>query len=416
MGGMIPPPAPTLQPFGRYRLVCKLAAGGMAEIFLAVDSLPVGGCRFVIVKRIHPACADDPDYVDHFLTEGAVALRASHPHLPVTYELGDVDGAHYLAMEFIHGPTFLDLLRLAQRGRGAVSVRTAVTVGRAVAAALDHLHTLRDVYGRPLGVIHRDVTPQNTLVAYDGTIKLIDFGIARASFQVHQTRSGVVKGKFSYMAPEQFHGVDDIDARADLFSLGVMLHESLVGRPLFRGASDRDTIDRVLHMPIPSPTALRADVPEALSRVVLRALARDRDRRYARAADLLADLERVADTYGLGISLTELRREVRALCGPPHEWTLPALADAPNGPDATASSSASDLPAAADASTTAEVDERLRARGSAPAPSDDPERLDDDLIYFLAQAGVTLPVHRRRRARTTHADVEFSRLLATLDR
>jgi len=321
----------------------------------------------------------------------------------MAYELGEVDGIYYLAMEFIRGPTLLDLLRRAHRANTALSVQSALTVARKVAAALEHTHGLRDVDGRPLQVIHRDVTPQNTLIGYDGTVKLIDFGIVQSAIQTHKTAVGIVKGKFSYLAPEQISRRDTrekIDHRADLFSLGVMMHEALLGRVLFRGRTDRDTIKRVLRAPIPVPSDIRREIPESLSRVVLRALQRDPARRYPSATALLADLEHVAATEGLDSSVLGLRGEVRTLCGSPQRYHIPAL------PREQARGKARPAP------------KRRAAAGSQPPPPPGATGIaaDADLRYFLRQAGVVVPSKRPRRLRTTCTDVEFTELLATLER
>ena len=383
---------PTTQ-FGRYLLVAKLGEGGMAEIHLAVQEMARAGRRFVIIKRIREQFADDPDYVDYFLTEGKLALKMSHPNLPMAYELGQIGDAHFLAMEFIRGPTLLDLLRAAHRRGRKLSVRSAVTIARGVAAALEHAHALCDVDGEPLAIIHRDVTPQNIIVGYNGTIKLIDFGIAQAAVQSHKTATGVVKGKFSYLAPEQVDRKSKVDQRSDLFSLGVMLHESLLGRVLFRAKTDRETIKRVLRGPIPDPSKLRTDVPTSLGRVVLRALARDPDERYPTAAGLLGDLEFVAEREGLGLSILQLREEVRTLCGAPEDFSIPAITQV--------DSTHIDFDVVSD---------------DADTPTDAGIAGDPDLRYFLARAGVVVPSRRPHRLRTTTTDVEFSDLLARLER
>ncbi len=391
MSTATPPTLPTQQ-FGRYLLVAKLAEGGMAEIHLAVEEMARAGRRFVIIKRIRDEFADDPDYVEYFLTEGKLALQLSHPNLPMAYELGQVGDEHYLAMEFIRGPTLLDLLRAAHRRGGRLSVRSAVTIARAIAAALDHAHTLQDVDGQPLDIIHRDVTPQNTIVGYDGSIKLIDFGIARAAVQSHQTAAGVIKGKFSYLAPEQIDQSSKADQRSDLFSLGVMLHESLLGHVLFRAKTDRETIKRVLRGPIPDPSKVRKEVPASLGRVVLRALARDPDQRYPTAAGLLGDLEYVAEREGLGVSVLKLREEVRKLWGTPEQFAIPAITPVD--------------------SIDIDFDEPTSASDT---PTDAGIAADADLRYFLARAGVVVPSNRPRRLRTTMTDIDFSELLARLD-
>jgi serine/threonine protein kinase len=396
-------PGFSLTPFGRYQLVAKLAEGGMAEVFLAVEDMGDAGRRFVIIKRVRRALAADPDYIEYFLTEGRVALKVAHPHLPQAYELGVIDDRHYLAMEFIRGPTLLDLLRCAYHRGEPLAVRNALTVARAVAAALEHAHGLCDVDGAPLKIIHRDVNPQNVIVGYDGTVKLIDFGIANATVQAHETAAGVVKGKFSYLAPEQIRGRGQvpIDQRADLFSLGVLMHETLLGRVLFRAATDRETVQRVLRLPIPNPSEQRPEVPAELSRVVLRALERDPDRRYANATELLQALEQVGEARGLGVSLVQLRQEVQALVGRAHDYKLATIEDIEV-------EDAHNLVVASHDVTT-----ERPSRAATPVG----RRIGDaDLDYFLAQAGVVLPNRRPQRLRTTRTDVEFSELLASLDR
>jgi serine/threonine protein kinase len=403
------PPAP-LQRFGKYVLVEQIALGGMAEVFLAVEEMPQAGRRFVILKRIRPSFETDSDYVEYFLTEARVALKVAHPNLPQAFELGHVDDVYYLSMELIRGPTLLDLLRRARAADQMLSIESCVLIGRSIAAALEHTPRLRDVAGAPLCVIHRDVTPQNILIAYEGAIKLIDFGIARAAIQTHKTDTGVVKGKFSYLAPEQIHRRATVDHRADIFSLGIVLHEALIGRPLFRGNTDRETIERVQRAPIPSPSQLRSDVPEAVSAVVLRALERDPDKRYPTALEMLADLERAGETCGIPGSVLPLRAEVHRFCGPPGTYELPTLAALP-----------SLVSTAADVKLTEARARRARSvhpeEHVPPAPS---RRVgldaDEDLLYFLRQAGAILPENRPRRLKTTASDADFVALLASLER
>ncbi len=309
--------------FGRYLLLQRVAEGGMAEVFLAMEEHPQAGRRFVTIKRIRPDHLDDPDFIDFFVTEARVSLKFAHPNLPLVFELGVQDDYHYLAMEYIHGHTLLDLLRGAVRQRRGLTVSAVAAIGISVAAALEHAHGLVDVDGAPLRLIHRDVTPQNIMVSTAGTVKLIDFGIVRSAIQVHRTQTGVVKGKFAYMAPEQLAGLA-IDHRADLFAVGIVLWEALICRPLFRGKTDMETIDNLQGLMIPDPRELRADVPPALSAVILKALERDPRRRFPNATELLAALEQVAEHSHMVPSVTRLRREAADLCGSPAH---PVLAD-----------------------------------------------------------------------------------------
>ena len=338
----------------------------MAEIYLAIEATAHGGRRFVIIKRIRADEADDPDYVDFFLTEGRVALRCAHPNLPQVFELEKAEGNYYLAMEYIHGHTLLDLLRAAIRAATRPSVELALTVGIGVAAALEHVHDLHDVNGAPLHVVHRDVTPQNIMISSAGAVKLIDFGIVRSAIQLHRTAAGIVKGKFAYMAPEQLEGAPSLDHRADLFTLGIVLWESLAARPLFRCRTDYDTIEAVRNKPIPDLTEIRADVPPALAAVIARALARKRSQRHQSATELLTALEEAADAHGLAPSLTKLRKETTELCGMPELPVLPP----------------------------AELDEVISlselAPTAAPTPNSGLAR-DPLLLYFLRQSGAQLP-------------------------
>ncbi|HTE55713.1 MAG TPA: protein kinase [Kofleriaceae bacterium] len=303
------------QRFGKYFLLRRVAVGGMAEIFLAVEKTTHGSHRFVTIKRIKADFDRDDEYVQFFLTEGRVSLKCAHPNLPQAFEMGAVDGSHYLALEYIHGHTLLDVVRAGARHDRPLSIETAVHVGVCVAAALEHAHGLRDLDGQSLLVVHRDVTPQNVMISTSGAVKLIDFGIVRSAVQTHRTASGVVKGKFSYMAPESLTSGHEFDHRADLFSLGIVLHETLTGRSLFRGVTDNDTLRRVRTMPIPDVTRLRPDTPPGVAAVIARALERDPDRRFQTATDFLHALEEAAEAAHIHRSMTRLRDEVLDRCG-----------------------------------------------------------------------------------------------------
>ncbi len=312
----------------QFTLLERLATGGMADVYLAIehgtDDHPAGASpRWVAVKRIRADLVEHREFVEYFMIEGRLSLACHHPHLPTAFHLGHAADRPYLALEYIAGPTVLALCRAATRRRDPIAVPAVLAIGLAAARALDHLHGLTDLDGRALEVIHRDVTPQNLLVAPGGVVKLIDFGVARTTFQSHRTEVGVIKGKYAYIAPEQLDRNRTVDQRADLFSLGVVIHELLTGQPLFHGASDLDTTERVKAAPIPNPTSMRADVPAEISEVVLTALARDPDQRWPSAASLVDALERAAESTATWPWPARLAREVANLVGTPR---LPVLA------------------------------------------------------------------------------------------
>ncbi|HUQ04569.1 MAG TPA: serine/threonine-protein kinase [Kofleriaceae bacterium] len=323
-------PLPLLEslPFelDQFTLLERLATGGMADVYLAIDR-GAATPRWVAVKRIRADLASHPEFIDFFVTEGRLTLACHHPHLPTAFYLGrqgSAAGRPYLALEYIGGPTVLALSRAATRRRRPLAVPAVLAIGLAAARALDHLHNLRDLDGRSLDVIHRDVTPQNLLVAPGGVVKLIDMGVARTTFQAHRTEAGVIKGKYAYIAPEQLDKRVSIDQRADLFSLGAVMHELFTGQPLFHGASDLDTTERVKSGPIPHPSSMRAEIPTAIADVVMSALARDPDKRWPSAASMVDALERAAEGAGLFPWQGRLAREVTGLVGVPRQ---PALVD-----------------------------------------------------------------------------------------
>ncbi len=437
--------------FGKYLLLRRVAVGGMAEILLAVEKSPHSGHRFVTIKRIRADFDRDDEYVQFFLTEGRVSLKCAHPNLPQAYEMGAVDGSHYLCLEYIHGHTLLDVVRAGAKTDRPLSIETAVHVGVCVAAALEHAHGLRDLDGQSLCVVHRDVTPQNVMISVSGSVKLIDFGIVRSAVQTHRTASGVVKGKFSYMAPESLASSREFDHRADLFTLGIVLHETLTGRSLFRGVTDNDTLRRVRTMPVPDVTRLRPDVPAGLAGVIARALERDPDRRFQSATDFLQALEQVAEQAHIHRSVTRLRDEVLDRCGDPPFPSLteseramleeagPRAASAPleGGPDDAGITVAEPLSpehndALAQVLGQAAGQAAAQASGQQPGlelaepepvavPEEPPAvfvpgpvaRRDPQLAYFLRKAGVA--TSSRRAGEPAPTDPDLAELIATLD-
>jgi hypothetical protein len=296
----------------KYRLTQKIGSGGMAEVFRATGEGPEGFERSFVVKRILPRLSEAPEFVGMFVDEAKISARLLHPNIVQVFEFAYQDGGYYIVMEPVDGVDMGFLLRKLER-RGAVAPAAFVAeVGRQACRGLGFAHGLTSPDGRPYGIVHRDVTPPNIMVAWNGAVKILDFGIARAvrELRTHQTDAGTVKGKMSYIAPELLQG-QPADARSDLFSLGVVLHELLSGRRLFVGENDLETLKLVGEMPVPRPSLRNPEVKPALDEVVLRALARDPAKRYQSADEMSQDLERLVLRKRYAAS--SFAKQVRAL-------------------------------------------------------------------------------------------------------
>jgi eukaryotic-like serine/threonine-protein kinase len=315
----------TTPALGRYELLELLGRGGMAEVWRARMLGPAGYERQIAVKRILPGFGEDAEFVALFLREATISARFSHGNIVQVYELGEADGTYFLTMEYVHGQNLGALLRaLSHRGLGP-PVGLAAYVGREVCRALDYVHGLTDEQGRSLGLLHRDVSPSNVMLAYDGTVKLVDFGIARAMALVAQrfTQARDLRGKLEYMAPERIEA-GTVDHRADQFSAGVVVHEMLTGRRLFKGASDVEVVRSIRGGAVPPPSADNEAVDAELDRACLRALANDPAGRFPSCAAFGAALDAAAHAHRFGPTqlaalLAEVlppRREPRAPAAP----------------------------------------------------------------------------------------------------
>jgi serine/threonine protein kinase len=302
---------PPLEIYGSYQLVEKLAVGGMAHLFLARRLKPRGHERTVVLKRILPHLAEDAAFVTMFLDEARIAARLHHPNVVEILDLGAEGDSYFIAMEYIHGE---DLRRIGKRGIELQRRMPPPLVCRVVAQAcrgLDYAHRRTDAQGKPLRIVHRDVSPQNILVGFDGQVKVVDFGIAKAVDKATVTASGVIKGKHAYMSPEQALG-REIDHRTDVFALGIVLYETLTATRLFRRATDLQTLKAVSECKVEPPSRVFPGVPAGLDSIVLKALSKDLSVRYQRAEELANALEvwlgdRPDGTAGaLGRYLTEL--------------------------------------------------------------------------------------------------------------
>jgi serine/threonine protein kinase len=277
------------QQFGPYQLVKRIAFGGMAEIHLAKTSGIGGFEKLLALKVIHPKYSEDQEFIDMLIDEAKIAVQLSHVNICQTFDLGRVDSTYYIALEFIDGKDLYQLLVKCSERDIAIPLDLVAFIGMEMSAGLHFAHTKSDNYGQPLNLIHRDVSPQNVLVSYDGEVKIVDFGIAKASKRSRETESGVIKGKFFYMSPEQAWG-DQIDARTDIFSSGICLYEMITGEMLYHEEKALLLLDKVRKAEIPNMRVRRRDLQQQLEQIVLRALSRDRDRRFQTAGELHAAL------------------------------------------------------------------------------------------------------------------------------
>jgi serine/threonine-protein kinase len=288
---------------GRYEIVELLGAGGMAEVFKATSSGPGGFERTVVIKRIHPVSNDDPHFVQMFIGEAKILGMLHHPNVVQAYDFGEADGSLFLVLEYVDGPSLSRAMHILRSTGRPFPVAIAAHFAHEVCRALDYVHNLADSDGQPLGVVHRDVTPSNIVLTSAGSLKLLDFGVARYSDAANQSEHQTIKGKAAYLAPEALRGLE-IDGRVDLFALGVVLYEMLTLTELFSSDDNLTTLHKVLEMEIPPPSRRRPEVPASLDAIVMKALERDPDDRYATAADMARDLS--AFVVGSGVRVEQV--------------------------------------------------------------------------------------------------------------
>jgi serine/threonine protein kinase len=283
------------QRFGRYVLIEMIGKGGMAEVYRAVAHGLEGFQRVFVIKRILKDKSTSPEFVEMFVNEARISALLNHPNIVQIYDFGQIEGSYFLAMEHVRGKDLLSVLRQLRATGKHMSAEVAAYIAQQVALGLDYAHTLSHA-GKNLKIVHRDVSPSNVMLLRAGGVKLLDFGIAKAAMEIkteNETQAGLVKGKLSYVSPEQIKGAGNIDGRSDVFALGVVLWESLTGRRLFFDRNDFQTMRNVVERPVPPPSTQRADVPAALDFIVLRALERDPTRRYPDARTMADELEAV---------------------------------------------------------------------------------------------------------------------------
>lgn len=275
---------------GNHELVLRIGRGGMATVWVARRRTPNGkDDRLVAVKAMLLELAEDPEFVKMFVDEVRLVRSIRHPNVVEVYDVGDERGVMWMSMEWVEGESLHTVIAEAGK-RGAIPPEMAVRIIADVAAGLHAAHEVRDANGQLRGVVHRDVSPHNILIGTNGVVKLVDFGVAKAVGRASEaTRAGQLKGKFGYMSPEQARG-RPVDRRSDIFSLGIVLFEVTTGRRLFRGENDLKTLELVLGAQIPRPSTIDPKYPPELEQIVMRALERDVNRRYATAAEMEADL------------------------------------------------------------------------------------------------------------------------------
>ncbi len=297
-------------PFGKYLLLQRVSVGGMAEVFKA---LPEGATRIdqiVAIKRILPNIAEDSEFIGMFVDEARLAGQLNHPNICRIYELGRVGDDHYIAMQFLWGRDLLKVMNRFKKAGQPMPAPIASFIASKACAALHYAHNKRDATGKPLQIIHRDVSPQNIIVGYSGQVKLIDFGVARAASQSQKTQAGILKGKFGYMSPEMIRGLP-VDHRSDVFAMGICLHEALTGTRLFYGETDFATLELVRDAKVPPPSRKAPGIPPALDRIVLKALARNADDRYPSAQALQEALEEFLSSHHQGFGEAEVGAVMR---------------------------------------------------------------------------------------------------------
>jgi serine/threonine protein kinase len=309
---------------GKYEIVHRIALGGMAEIYLARVTGMEGFEKFVVLKRILPQLAAHDEFVRMFFREARVAAALDHANIAHVYDIGEKKGVLFFTMEYLHGEdTRWIARRLAKSGR-LLPLEHALGIMIGAASGLHFAHEKKGVDGQPLGIVHRDISPSNIVVTYDGGVKIVDFGVAKISADPELSRRYSLKGKLAYMSPEQLHG--QVDRRSDVFSMGIVLYELTTHGRLFKAPNEVETIRLVLDGPVPRPSERVPGYPPELERIVLRAVDRDPARRYATARELQVDLEAFARDAKLQISSAALAEWMEQTFGPKRElWHTLAL-------------------------------------------------------------------------------------------
>jgi eukaryotic-like serine/threonine-protein kinase len=300
--------------FGKYTLLRRLATGGMAELFLALQKSVAGFEKIIVIKRILPSMNTDQAFIDMLLHEARIAATLSHPNIVQIYDVGFAEGAYYIAMEHIHGEDLRSIVRQMKKLRlSEFPLEHALAIVNGICAGLAYAHEKRGLDGEPLRIVHRDISPQNVVATYGGDIKVVDFGIAKSGDRIGEdTKSGRLKGKVPYMSPEQARG-EEIDWRSDIFAVGIILFELTTGKRLFKGRNELETLRLICDRTYPTPGSVRAGYPPRLERIVMKALAKDREQRYQTAREMQSDLESYIRDERVAVSTIQLRGWMQTL-------------------------------------------------------------------------------------------------------
>ena len=300
--------------FGDYYLFERIAVGGMAEVFRAASYGVEAFERLVAVKRVLPSIAEDQEFIDMFIDEAKIAVQLSHPNIGQVFELGNAEGAYFIAMEYVSGKDVRALFDRARARGNRLHIPMCCHIIKEVCEALEYAHNKTNDQGDPLDLIHRDVSPQNLLLSFEGEVKLIDFGIAKAAGKANKTQSGILKGKFGYMSPEQVRG-KPIDRRSDVFSLAIVLYELLTVERCFQGEDDFSTLEKVRKVDFRRPTLLNRSIPPELERIIYRGLTRNPNDRFQSAADFQDALQKFLYQDGSFYSRKDLSEYMRETFG-----------------------------------------------------------------------------------------------------
>ncbi len=299
---------------GKYRLLQPLARGGMAELYLARQEGIAGFEKTVVIKRILPHLALYKDFTAMFLDEARIAAKLSHPNIVQYFDFGEEDGSYYIAMEYLAGEDLTAIVRAGRKRERRLPEALAAHILAAACDGLHYAHTLVDEAGRALNIVHRDISPGNLFITYQGAVKVLDFGIAKAEGKLSRTRTGLLKGKYLYMSPEQVRG-DPLDGRSDVFALGAVLYEVLTDSPAFLRDSELDTLRAIMLEEVEPPRSKAPDMSEAMEAIILQALAPDLERRFRSALHMRKALEEYLASHATGVVAAQLQSYVRELMG-----------------------------------------------------------------------------------------------------